>query len=205
MNKEKYFEKTLNIKTTKEEKWTEKFNYFHPYHATSYEALEELFKNYSISQDDSIVDFGCGKGRLNFYINYYFGANIIGIEMNNEFYEQCLKNKQSYIKSNRKLDKKISFMNCLAQDYKISSIDNKFYFFNPFSIQIFRKVVDNILVSYENDLRTIDIILYYPSDDYIYYLENYTPFIQINQVSLENLYKNDSQEQFLIYRLEYIK
>ena len=61
------------------------------------------------------------------------------------------------------------------------------------------KVVENILISFENNPSKIDIILYYPSDDYIYYLENYTPFIQIKEVRLDDLYKKDNQERFLIY------
>ena len=65
------------------------------------------------------------------------------------------------------------------------------------------KVVENILRSFENNPRKIDIILYYPSEDYIYYLENYTPFIQTKEVRLDNLYKSDNQERFLIYELIY--
>ena len=65
------------------------------------------------------------------------------------------------------------------------------------------KVVENILMSFENNPRKIDIILYYPSDDYIYYLENYTPFMQIKEVRLDSLYNMDNQERFLVYELSY--
>ena len=97
----------------------------------------------------------------------------------------------------------INFLCTLAQEYEISDKDNKFYFFNPFSVHIFMKVVENILISFENNPRKIDIILYYPSDDYIYYLENCTPFMQIEEVRLDDLYKKDNQERFLIYELSY--
>ena len=63
------------------------------------------------------------------------------------------------------------------------------------------KVVENILISFEEKQRKIEIILYYPSDDYIYYLENYTPFIQTRDVRLDSLYKSDNQERFLVYEL----
>lgn len=65
------------------------------------------------------------------------------------------------------------------------------------------KVVENILISFENNPRKIDIILYYPSDDYIYYLENCTSFMQIEEVRLDDFYKCDKQEIFLIYELSY--
>ena len=123
--------------------------------------------------------------------------------MDTKFYNQCIENKKGYLKKNKREKDKINFLCTLAQEYEINDKDNKFYFFNPFSIHIFMKDVENILRSFENNPRKIDIILYYPSEDYIYYLENCTPFIQIKEVRLDNLYKSDNQERFLIYELIY--
>lgn len=201
--KEIYYENLLNINTFGEEKWTDKFKHYHPYQATSYSALNELFRNYQVNENDYIVDFGCGKGRLIFYINYYFKANCCGVEMNVDFYKSCLNNKSLYLTKNKNSKCKIKFENKLAQNYEISLYDNRFYFFNPFSIQIFIKVIDNILNSLEKNMRPVELILYYPSDDYIYYLENNTPFIIKNEIILDNLYKKDNNERFLIYKLAY--
>ena len=52
-------------------------------------------------------------------------------------------------------------------------------------------------------MRPVELILYYPSDDYIYYLENNTPFIIKNEIILDSLYKKDNNERFLIYKLAY--
>ena len=38
------------------------------------------------------------------------------------------------------------------------------------------KVINHILLSVEESLRDITLILYYASDDYIFYLENDTAF-----------------------------
>ena len=85
--KESQYEELLNIKTTGEELWSEKIKHNHPYQATSYDALEKLFENYIVNKDDYIVDFGCGKGRLNFYINYFFKSFcIFAKEKNNPFF-----------------------------------------------------------------------------------------------------------------------
>ena len=35
---------------------------------------------YDLNKKDHVVDFGCGKGRLIFYINYYFKCIASGIE-----------------------------------------------------------------------------------------------------------------------------
>lgn len=80
---EQYFEKLLNIKTCGEQKIFNESLHYNRYEATSYFALETLFKEYKLNKLDSIVDFGCGKGSLNFYINYFFNATVTGIEIDN--------------------------------------------------------------------------------------------------------------------------
>ena len=90
----------------------------------------------------------------------------------------------------------------MAQQYEVRPEDNKFYFFNPFSLQIFTKVIDNILQSYEENIRDMDIIMYYPSSEYLDYLDYKTPFILEKEVKLEELYKNDPKEKFVIYSLK---
>ena len=65
--------------------------------------------------------------------------------------------------------------------------DNRFYFFNPFSVQVFMNVVNNILLSVEAVEREMDIILYYPSEDYIFFLENQTAFELKREIRLPGL------------------
>ena len=70
----------------------------------------------------------------------------------------------------------ITFERCLAEDYEIDSRDDVFYFFNPFSVQIFMKFVEHILDSVDEHKRSIELILYYPSSAYILFLETRTTF-----------------------------
>lgn len=199
---EQYYEKLLNIKTSGEQKIFNESLHYNRYEPTSYSALEILSKHYKFTADDSIIDFGCGKGRLNFYINHFFDSTVSGIEMNTFFYKEAIDNKRDYLKKYKKKKDKINFLNCFAEEYNINPSDNKFYFFNPFSIQIFIKVIGNILISVEEYERTVDVILYYPSEDYIYFLESNTPFVLLNEIKLPNLYDNDPRHSFLVYRLE---
>lgn len=196
-----HYEILFNIKTTGEQQGFYESHHYNRYEATSYFALETLFKEYTLSSNDCIVDFGCGKGRLSFYINYYYNCKITGIEMNNNYFDICINNKKNYLKNYNKEKNKIEFLNIFAEEYKISSTDNKFYFFNPFSVQLFMKVINNILISLEKSPRDIDLILYYPSDEYIYYLENYTGFLLYKEIELPNLSINDKRQKFSIYRL----
>ena len=196
-----HYERLFNIKTTGEQQGFYESHHYNRYEATSYFALETLFKEYTLSSNDCIVDFGCGKGRLSFYINYYYNCKITGIEMNNNYFDICINNKKNYLKNYNKEKNKIEFLNIFAEEYKISSTDNKFYFFNPFSVQLFMKVINNILISLEKSPRDIDLILYYPSNEYIYYLENYTGFLLYKEIELPNLSINDKRQKFSIYRL----
>jgi SAM-dependent methyltransferase len=196
--KERYYDELLNIHTAEKQKGFNKSSHYYRYEPTPYSALEDLFNEYELKSSDHVVDFGCGKGRLNFYINHFFNAYVTGIEMNETFYLEAIENLNSYEKES---NDKIQFCCCLAEEYQIDPFENRFYFFNPFSVQIFMKVVNNILLSVEESERDVELILYYPSDDYIYYLENDTVFELKQEVKIPGLYEFVPYERFLIYRL----
>lgn len=201
---EQYYEKLLNIKTSGEQKIFNESLHYNRYEPTSYAVLKALCDNLEFNEEDSLVDFGCGKGRLNFYLNNLYNINVTGIEMNNFFFEECLNNKKSYLSNCKNKEDKIQFLNCFAEKYKVQKNDNKFYFFNPFSEQIFIKVVGNILDSLLEHERQVNIILYYPSEDYLYYLDNYTIFSLKKEIKIPNRYDKDPREKIVIYELSYI-
>ncbi|RXJ00352.1 class I SAM-dependent methyltransferase [Anaerobacillus alkaliphilus] len=200
---EQYYEKLLNINTSAEASRVQKSFHYHRYEPTPYSALEVLFREYELNSSDRIVDFGCGKGRLNFLIKRLFNSSVVGVEMNELFYKAALENRRSYLEKDKQAGEKIQFYCGLAEEYIVNPLDNCFYFFNPFSIQVFIKVINNILTSVEETSRTVEIVLYYPSEDYIYYLENYTSFVLKKEVRLEELYEQNPNERFLIYHLTY--
>jgi len=113
-----------------------------------------------------------------------------------------MDNRDRYARKARNSKGKIQFQCCLAQEYEIDPHDNRFYFFNPFSVQVFMNVVNNILLSVEETGREVDIILYYPSEDYIFFLENQTAFELKKEVRLPGAYEKNGNERFLVYRLE---
>lgn len=201
--KEQYYDELLNIQTGGIQKEFNKSLHYHRYEPTPYSALEQLFKNYELKTTDRIVDFGCGKGRLPFYIHYKFQASVVGIEMNKIYYKEAIENRTHYLKKMKKNSDQIQFHCCLAEKYKIDPLENRFYFFNPFSVQIFMKIINNILLSAEKSTRDIEIVLYYGSKDYTYFLENQTAFELIKEISIEGLSEQNQYERFLIYRLAY--
>lgn len=201
--KEQFYDELLNIKTAGDQKGFNQSFHFHRYEPTPYSALEILFNQYELKSSDRIVDFGCGKGRLNFFINYLFHSTVVGVEMNEIFYQEALENRNNYLKKNKNSKEKIHFQCSFAEKYQINPLDNRFYFFNPFSLQIFMKIINNILLSVEASEREIELVLYYASEDYVYFLENQTSFELKKEVILPDIYDDNPYERFLIYKLAY--
>jgi len=189
----------LDIRTAGTQWFAEASLHNNRYEPTPYEHLKELFNRHPLKRDDVLVDFGCGKGRLNFYVHDRFGCRATGVEMNTGFYNEAMQNLQSYSRRRRHAPEQVRFHCRLAQDYEVHPEDNVFYFFNPFSVQIFMKVANNILESAEMYRRRMDLILYYPSTDYIEYLERNTDFQLLEAIDLPGIRK-DAAEQFLVYR-----
>jgi SAM-dependent methyltransferase len=198
--KDQYYDKLLHIKTGGNQEFPSGFHYYR-YEPTPYSALEQLFERFEVNRGNRLVDFGCGKGRLNFFVHYLFQTSVVGVEMNEIFYQNAQENLRKYTSRNRVSKGQIQFYHCLAEDYRINPSDDRFYFFNPFSVQIFMKVIGNILRSFERTPRELSLLLYYPSDDYIFFLENETPFELHTEVTLED-YVNNPYERFMIYRLD---
>jgi SAM-dependent methyltransferase len=199
--KESDYEKLLNTKTAGVQKWGVRSADDHPYEPTPYEALEELFNHYELRQSDRVVDFGCGKGRLPFFVHYYFKASAVGVEKNESLYRQAEDNLLRYCAKHPASPGEIRFVCASAEKYEIAPDDNRFYFFNPFSLRMFMATVNRILLSYEKAPRETDLLLYYPSEDYIRFLEERTPFERLKEIPLKGISEINPNERFLVYRL----
>lgn len=195
---ERKIDKSLYIRTTGFREWKDPNSPYNRCESTPYTALDKLFESYKIKRTDKVVDFGAGRGRVAFYIHNRFQVPVKGIEVNDITYEEAITNKKRYRQKMKHINAPIKFKYGLAEDYDIKEWDNKFYFFNPFSIEIFKKVVNNILESIKKNDRVVDIILYYPLDEYKEFLKTITQFNLINKVEAPKT--GDHKEKFLIYR-----
>ena len=195
---ERKYEQSLNIRTSGMREW-KNHTHYNRYEATPYKALDELFKNYRLNKTDEVVDFGSGRGRVSFYIHNRFKVPVTGVEVNDKTFEEALDNKVSYRHKAKSIEAPIRFDFALAEQFEVDETDNKFYFFNPFSVQIFGKVIENILRSVEEEKRSVDIILYYPTAKYKKYIAKNTSFKLLNKVRVPGA--QDKKEKFVIYRL----
>ena len=198
---EQYFEKLLNISTAGYQMGYPKSSHYHRYEPTPYEALEQLFENYELPAKATVVDFGCGKGRVPIYLHHAFQVPVVGVEMDDKFFLEAMNNRATYLQKARKRLIPITFLHMLAEEYEVAAQDNVFFFFNPFSVQIFRTVLMNILWSFEQHPRDIHLVLYYPAPEYLQYLQYETNFNLLAEVRLRG-HRNEN-ERICIFRLEW--
>lgn len=195
---ERSYDQKLQIRTTGLREWRNESSEFNRYEATPYVALDELFKKYTLKDTDCVVDFGCGRGRVAFYIHNRFHIPVTGVEVNDQTIDEAFKNKASYRMKAAHIDAPIQFEFGFAEQYDIKDTDNCFYFFNPFSTNTFKKVVHNIVQSVKAHERSVDIILYYPLPSFTHYLQSGTPFTIVDKIRVPKA--KDNREKFIIYR-----
>lgn len=167
----------LGIKTVGIREWSKKEQQYHRYEATPYKALDQLANHYPLNENHAVVDFGAGRGRVSFYLHHRFKSQVVGVEVNDTTLDEAIANKANYKNQfNLTRQGKLRFDFGLAEQYPISKKKNCFYFFNPFSYQIYCSVFKNITRSFQKKPRPMDIIIYYPMPEVIDYLKRKTPF-----------------------------
>ena len=131
------------------------------YQACNYYILENGL-NYlrSINENNNIVDFGCGKGRVLVVSAYFEFKNITGIDFAKAL---CISAEQNIQKT--RLRYPSATFNIVCDDvvnYKIKKEQNVFFFFNPFDEVVMLEVVKNILASLKEKSRKVYVMYVNP-------------------------------------------
>ena len=192
---ENTWDKLLQIKTTGRDE-TNADEYHHPYEPTPYCVLERLAKSGLIGIDDVVLDYGCGKGRVGFFLSYRTKAKTIGIEYDDRIYQGTLENQRTTI-SRFKPD----FVLTRAEEYEVPPEVNRCYFFNPFSVEILHKVMARIIESWYENPREVFLFFYYPSDEYISYLMTVDELEFYDEIECDDLFVGDARERIMIFQL----
>ena len=194
MDKESTWDKLLQIETSGRDD-TNSDEYRYPYEPTPYCVLERLADSELFGQNTVVLDYGCGKGRVDFFLFYRTKAKTIGIEYDEHIYSSTLSNQKRALSG-------AEFVLTRAEEYKVPVAVNRCYFFNPFSVEILHKVMARILESYYENPREIFLFFYYPSDDYIAYLMTVDELEFYDEISCEDLFDGkDTREWILIFQL----
>ena len=193
---EKTWDKLLQIKTTgRDDSNSDQYRY--PYEPTPYGVLERLSNNGLIRKKDVVLDYGCGKGRVDFFLSYQTKAKTIGIEYDERIYQGALENQKNAVSGAR-----TEFVLTKAEEYKVPLEVNRYYFFNPFSVELLRKVMARIIESYYEKPREVFLFFYYPSEEYISYLMTVDELEFYDEIDCGDLFEgNDMRERIMIFLL----
>ncbi len=196
MEKERQWDKRLKINTIgRLDDHADVHHY--PYEPTPYMVLERLAESGYIGKATGLIDYGCGKGRVGFFLNHTTGCKAIGIEYNEEIFAAAADNLQSYGKG-----RGVSFCCANAESYDVQDAD-AFYFFNPFSVQLFQTVLGRILDSFYASPRTMRLFFYYPNDAYVAYLMSVDELELLDEIDCRDLFPGDDyREKILIFELK---
>ena len=190
------WDKLLKIRTTgRDDSKADQYRY--PYEPTPYSVLERLANSGLIHKNNTLIDYGCGKGRVDYFMAYQTKCKSIGIEYDERIYEKATTNKETAVSSNKGI---IELAN--AEKFEVLESVDKIYFFNPFSVEILQKVIAQILDSYYENIRTIQLFFYYPSDEYISYLMTVDELMYYDEIDCRDLFDgNDSRERIMIFEI----
>ena len=194
MDHEQTWDKRLQIKTTGRDE-TCADQYHHPYEPTPYSVLERLADSGLIGSGDVVLDYGCGKGRVDFYLSRATKADTIGIEYDAHIYQCALENKRSAAGK-----VKAEFVLTRAEEYEVPAEVNRCYFFNPFSVEILHKVMARIIESWYAEPREIFLFFYYPADEYVSYLMTVDELEFYDEIECDDLFEGDARERILIFQ-----
>lgn len=193
---EQSWDKLLKIKTSgRDDSKADQYRY--PYEPTPYTVLERLANSGWIRKKDVVLDYGCGKGRVDCFLAYQTRAKCIGIEYDDRIFEMAKENRETAVAK-----EKVEFVLGNAETFPVPAEVNRCYFFNPFSVEVLRKVMARIMESYYESSRELLVFFYYPSAEYISYLMTVDELDFLDEIDCNDLFEEDNnRERIVIFKI----
>ena len=193
MNEEKW-DRLLQIRTSgRDDSHADQYRY--PYEPTPYCVLERLADSGYLRKGNTLLDYGCGKGRVEFFLSWQTRCRSIGIEYDERIYEKAAENQKRAAAAGR-----VTFELANAEQFQVPEEADRIYFFNPFSLEILQKVISRIIDSYYAVPREILLFFYYPSDEYISFLMTVDELTFSDEIDCGDLFQEkDPRERIVIF------
>lgn len=87
-----------------------------------------------------------------------------------------------------------------AENYVVPAEVDRVFFFNPFSVEILRKVLTKIEDSYYENPREIQLFFYYPSDEYISELMTVDMLSFVDEIDCRDLFDGENpRERIMVF------
>lgn len=195
MNEEKW-DRLLQIRTSgRDDSHADQYRY--PYEPTPYCVLERLADSGYLRKGNTLLDYGCGKGRVEFFLFWQTRCRSIGIEYDERIYEKAAENQKRAAAAGR-----VTFELANAEQFQVPEEVDRIYFFNPFSLEILQKVISRIIDSYYAAPREILLFFYYPSDEYISFLMTVDELTFSDEIDCSDLFQGkDPRERIVIFEI----
>jgi SAM-dependent methyltransferase len=145
------------------------------YMPVSYDLLEELFTYLSPKKLTHFLDIGCGKGRAMCVAAHYGFTTITGVDFSKELCLEAEKNLTKIKEQKPELTYKIYTNDAFY--FEIPTSVDCIFLFNPFDEIIMSGVVENIMISLEENPRDLVIIYANPLHKELFLAEG---FVEIN-------------------------
>ena len=190
------WDRLLKIKTSGRDS-TRSDQYRYPYEPTPYSVIERLAESGYIGKKNVLLDYGCGKGRVSFFLSYQVGCHCTGVEYDGRIYGAACENKENAARGGR-----VDFINAKAEEFEIPEETDRFYFFNPFSVEILQKVMGRIREAWNG--REMLLFFYYPSDEYVAWLMTVDELMFLDEIDCRDLFDGeDPRERILVFEFGY--
>ena len=155
-----YYERHFNVSTAGHV-LREDIGIFDPesreYATAHYSHVYNFLKQVPAAKEHStLLDYGCGKGRVIVAAAALNYRRIIGVELSQLIdVARC-----NVAKARHRKTPNIELIRCNAIDYSVPSDVNIIYFYNPFTGSILERVMNNVHASYVSTPRAIHIIFF---------------------------------------------
>ncbi len=156
------------------------------YEAVSFYMLEKLFSAFKkISCQTSIIDLGCGKGRMMMVALHFGFTDITGIDFAKELCDQASINMKKKEKQFSEISWQIINQN--VEKYEINSSDSVFFMFNPFTEDILKNFLKNLNASCNQFPRQIYFLYVSPQYKQLLLNNGYAIVYQKQKMHLESI------------------
>lgn len=196
MTSEQEWEQVLQIKTAGRDDSRSDTEH-HPYEPTDYCVLERLANSGYITKQNTLIDYGSGKGRVSIFMANQTRCHSIGIEYDERLYERAIVNGESPAAKNR-----VSFVLGDAATYTLPDNADRCFFFNPFALHTIKRVLGNIFDSLYHHPREILLFFYYVNEEVENFLNNHVRLEAEESIQCGDLFQEtDEKERILVYRV----
>lgn len=143
------------------------------YQPVNFFMAEKAFNYLSqLQPTGSLVDFGCGRGRILAVAAHYGFKHVTGVEFAPELCEAAAKTVDKMTQKFPDFHGEIFCEDAI--DYKLKDADTVFTFFNPFDDRVMLPVVKNIMRSYRKNPRDLIVIYFNPTEKEMFLSAGFT-------------------------------